>query len=301
MKILFVSIIFLVGCTSLKPNVSKNNIPISENQPFDNGTENMVTKTSNSQCEQFQIYSGFLELDLTIKISLPKNYFATTEQNINSIYLLDAAYFFDESEGTLDYILERGAGMANNVHSLIEDEKIPPSVLIGMSYSEEIRMTLTVEKVDAFYKFLAEELIPQIEEKCQVIKTASSRTLFGYSASAHLSTYILMNDVAQQQNTFNNFISIAGVYRSDLPADQLTKELLAQDGAIDFGGRKVFMAIGEKDGPHMFRDYRDFVAILDSAEIENLEFISKEYAGLGHYNIPEFGFFMGLTWVFSNP
>ena len=190
--------------------------------------------------------------------------------------------------------------MSNIVQTLTKSGDIPPAVLIGIGYTEEQRTDLTINGVPSFYEFFTEELIPQIEEKCNVSASSKDRVLFGYSASAHFSTYVLMNDIYTGVETFNKFISISGVYDSFKKATKLEEKIFQELGENAFSGKSLFIAVGEEDAnAALLKSHRSFTEKLVGRSYPDFRLKSLEYAGKGHYDIPEFAFSEGLTWIFS--
>ncbi len=116
--------------------------------------------------------------------------------------------------------------------------KIPPCILIGIGYTEEQRMKFTIEDVTNSHEFFTDELIPEIEAKYRVSKSGKDKVLFGYSGSAHFSTYALLYDVYTGAETFNKFISISGIYDSSLETYKLEEKIFRELAANAFSGRQ---------------------------------------------------------------
>ncbi len=240
-----------------------------------------------------------MQIHLSIKIALPEDYEDFPDKEYTSVYLLDASYFFGET-GSLDYLIERREGMAKIVQNRIQDEKIPPVILIGIGYTEEQRMELTTRDVVEFYEFFTDELIPQIESECRVGKSGKDRILYGYSASAHFSTFALMQDVYTGVETFNKFISISGVYESYRPAVKLEEKIFQELDQHAFSGKTLFIVVGASDPKQdLLRAHRAFTKKLRGREYVDLRLNSKEFSGKGHYDIPELAFEQGLIWAFD--
>jgi enterochelin esterase-like enzyme len=246
--------------------------------------------------EEISFSSQILNASLNIKIAYPVQQTALT-----CIYLLDANYFFDDSPGLLDEFLKRGPGMLHTVQTLMAQQAIPPSMLIGIGYTEEQRNPFTRDNADLFYNFFKQEFIPYIESHYPVSKIGSDRVIFGYSSSAHFSMYTLMDDVYRHQMNFGKFISIAGVYYPWLLAYQ-SEEKISQDRAsFSFDGRKLYMAIGSEDEKDQLRKhFHPFVAKLQERHYEDFQWTNEIYDGYSHYYIPEDAFRNGLIWLFSD-
>ncbi|MBI9050853.1 MAG: hypothetical protein JEZ00_15640 [Anaerolineaceae bacterium] len=247
------------------------------------------------------MFSNLLQENITLKISLPDEYKETQVSTYTSIYLLDANYFFDDAPGLLDDYLVRGPGMCNIVHQLTSEGKIPCSVLIGIGYTEEQRDQFTRTRPEQFLKFFKEELIPLVESKFSVGKSAMDRVLFGYSSSAHFSTFALMDNVYHGNQTFSKYISISGVYYEELEAYKLEEKINQQRASSSFSGKSLYMAIGSVDDKtRLVEHHSTFINKLQYRNYKNFNWVSEIYEGKGHYDIPEVAFAKGLTWLFSH-
>lgn len=255
-------------------------------------------KTTSYQ--KISLYSQKMKDNISIEIALPDEYYKFPSKEFTSIYLLDANYFFDETPGTLDEFLERGEGMTKIVQSLSADGKIPPSILIGIGYTETQRMKFTIDDVTNFYNFFLDELIPEIESKYRVSKSGKDRVLFGYSGSAHFSTYALLYDVYTGAETFNKFISISGVYDNSLKTYKLEEKIFKELNTNTFSGRHLFIAVGTDDPKvELLNNHRSFTQRLTGRGYTDFKLTSTEFSGKGHYDIPEFAFSEGLICLFS--
>lgn len=250
--------------------------------------------------QQFTLHSQILQESLSIEVALPETYDELPQQEYSSIYLLDANYFFDDAPGTLDEYLDRGEGMVNIVQSLTKTGNIPPCILIGIDYTEDQRMKFTVDEVSNFYRFFTDELIPAIESRYRVRRRGKDRVLFGYSGSAHFSTYALLYDVYTGAETFNKFISISGIYDRSLETYQLEERIFRELDSNAFSGRYLFVAVGADDPKvELYNAHREFTEKLTGRGYSGFNLTSIEFAGKGHYDIPEFAFSEGLIWLFS--
>jgi len=249
----------------------------------------------------FPFSSQKLEDDLTIQIALPAGYEESPDVEYDSIYLLDANYFFTAT-GTLDYLMTvRGAGMAQIVQDLIRDEKIPPSILIGIGYTEAQRSRFTMgSKVEAFYEFFTDELIPEIESRFRVSTSAQDRLLFGYSGSAQFSTYVLIHEASTETETFNKFISISGVYDRYQVLYRPAEAIFQGSDTDVFAGKSLFIAVGTDDPKtQLVNAHRAFTEELASREYADFRLYHTEFEGKGHYDLPEFAFAEAMIWMFG--
>lgn len=250
-------------------------------------------------CEEFHLFSPVGGGLLTIKIALPDNYAAA--ENLQSIYLSDANYFFTKS-GSLDNLLDNEEGMTDITSRLIENQQIPSAVLIGIGYTEDQRMALTLNGAESYYTFIKDKLIPEIESRCKVSTSPDDRIFFGYSASGHFSTFTLMNDVYNEVHTFNKYISLAGVYDpsfgfTDIKALNMLQDITNEKGLSAFSGRYFYCGVGTEDD--LLFGNRNITDILIDRDYQNFNFNYKEYTGFGHYDIPEIGYEDGMKWLFD--
>ncbi len=284
------------GAAATTPPLPEEATPV----PADTQVPPTETPEPVATVSEFSISSEKLEDDLVIQIALPAGYEDLPDQEYNSIYLLDANYFFGET-GTLDDMMERGEGMNKIVQNLIQNGQIPPSILIGIGYTEAQRSRFTMgSKVEEFYEFFTDELIPEIESKYQVSKSAKDRLLFGYSGSAQFSTYALMYDARTGVETFNKFISISGVYGKYQLVYALEEEVSQELDKDVFAGRSLFIAVGSDDAnTQLLNAHRVFTEKLTSRGYTDFRLYSTEFPGRGHYDLPEFAFAEAMIWMFA--
>lgn len=191
--------------------------------------------------------------------------------------------------------------MANIVRSLTQQGKIPATILIGIGYTEEQRSRFTLDEPDQFYEFFRKELIPAMESRYRVGLSSLDRLLFGYSGSAHFSTYALFADIVNQIETFHRFVSISGVYFPDMAAVQLEEKCSQEHGSLSFSGRELYLAIGEDDPKtELLESHRKFSSKLASRNYQDLVLFTREFPGKGHYDIPEFAFREALLQLSSS-
>ena len=263
-----------------------------------NGTAKSIAPP-NQPHKSFVIISEKLMDTLSIEVILPQGYGENPNKMYNSMYVLDAHYFFDADEGTLDFLLERGEGMTNIVKKLTDSKDIPPTILIGIGYTERQRHSFTMGKVDAFHAFFREDLIPRIESEFRASKKPYDRLLFGYSASAHFSTYVLLNDARYKTDTFGKFISISGVYGTKTETYKLEEDLAKAEDTELLSGKSLFIGIGGLDAKlALLKAHREFVKKLVDRKYKGVNLRSTEFQNHGHYDVPEFAFEEGLKWIF---
>jgi predicted alpha/beta superfamily hydrolase len=244
------------------------------------------------------MHSEHVNGDLTIQIAFPKGYDDSTTE-YQSIYLLDGNYFFNETCG-LEYLIEPEEGMAKIVQRLIDQEKIPPSILIGIGYTETQRTSYTGINSLNFHHFFTEELIPEIESRYKVSKSADDRILFGYSGSAHFSTYALLYETYNANKTFDKFISISGAYDLLTPIIDLEEDLYNDFGNDRFTNQSLFIGIGQNDPKtSLVNAHTEFTEKFLGRNHINLRLTNIVFEGKGHYDIPEFAFQEAMIWLFA--
>ncbi|MHA2249956.1 MAG: alpha/beta hydrolase-fold protein, partial [Candidatus Kariarchaeaceae archaeon] len=149
-----------------------------------------INYRNRTDCRDYSFDSKQMQASIQIKLSLPDGFKSNPDKEYNTIYLLDAAYFFEEI-GSLDTLFgdSRKGGMKTILQSLIDNETVKPSVLVGIKYDETVRNRYVINNAAQLYSFFELELIPDIESRCRVSTSAEDRTIIGYSSSAHFTTY----------------------------------------------------------------------------------------------------------------
>jgi enterochelin esterase family protein len=96
--------------------------------------------------------------------------------------------------------------IARQLESLMKDEQIERSIIIGIPYKNVSKRRSTYhpegEKFEAYKRFLAKELVPYIDQTYSTYQVGSGRTLIGDSLGATVSLMTALD----YPNTFGNAI-----------------------------------------------------------------------------------------------
>jgi len=233
-----------------------------------------------------------------LKISYHKSYFENTKRNFPVLYVLDAETNF----GGVSYIVQR----------LIKDKLIPEILVVGIAYNTDYKnfyklrsrdltpvedkdLALGNNKVDPtggapiFSNFLESELFPYIEAKYNVI--ASDRSIYGHSYGGLFGSYILM----EKPHLFNRYLLLGP---SLWFYNKLLNNQLHSKNILLYQPTKLYMGSGELDLG--ISDYQvEFVEILESKNLPNLNIKSEVIANETHRTIFGVGITNGLRFVYG--
>ena len=147
--------------------------------------------------KEFDIQSTEASANYHIKIALPENY-DPSKHKYASIYLLDG-------DDNFNFV-------ADNCKKISQAHSTSNIVVVSIGYGNDRAFDYTPSKVekgsgggDNFMKFLATELIPQIESDFGVDTVRSSRIILGHSYGGLLAAYAFTNF----NQVFGNYIMLS--------------------------------------------------------------------------------------------
>jgi len=156
-----------------------------------------------------------------VKIYLPPGY--NELLTYPAIYCQDGEDFFNFGR------------IATHANRLILDEGIEPFIVVGVDVDKKIRTSEYApegERFEAYRYFFAEELIPYIEGKYPIRRSADERILAGDSLGGSVSVHIAL----EYPHLFQRVISLSGAFYP------LTQARIAK--ASDLSWLKLYMLIG---------------------------------------------------------
>ncbi|GAM97607.1 putative esterase [alpha proteobacterium U9-1i] len=184
--------------------------------------------------DYFPLHSTALGRPMHIYVNLPENY-ANETQTYSTIYLTDGDSLFPLLAPTQLF--------------LTYDEPIPPAIVVGIAYGTFDPNAGNLRHVDfrvagspAFQRFLAEELLPEIERRFR--SNPARRVLVGQSRGA---SFVLYSALTQPDLFWGRIASNPGFQSErdfyDQPAAPASRSDLS-----------LFVASGERDRPALRAD-----------------------------------------------
>ncbi|GGJ28412.1 alpha/beta hydrolase [Paenibacillus hunanensis] len=168
-----------------------------------------------------EIQSRHLGEARTLRIYLPPGYNELLSYPV--IYCQDGEEFFNFGR------------IATYANQLILDENIEPFIVVGVEVNTKIRTQEYApfgSRFEAYTACFAEEIIPYIEEKYPVRRSADERVLAGDSLGGSVSVHIAL----RYPELFRRIISLSGAYYEQ------SQQLIAAES--DLSALDVYMIIG---------------------------------------------------------
>jgi len=190
--------LFIIGFYSLGFLLLFNSCITEDDQHTHNQAQDIV----------FDIYSKNVRDSFEIAVQLPLEYKENSHKKYPTIVLTDANFFYPM--------------LAPILHQYERGGLLPPLILVGINYNsfeamDSLRVrdylypeALPSDEMEAigggksFFQFITEELIPKIDSS---YRTNGSRTLLGHSFGGYFSLYALLEQLNQQKDHFNSFVS----------------------------------------------------------------------------------------------
>ncbi|MBO6504362.1 MAG: alpha/beta hydrolase [Kordiimonadaceae bacterium] len=248
--------------------------------------------------EVFEYTSPSLDRTYPIYVYLPPSYNKDAERRFPVVFVNDGPYAFPVAAGALSvpmnagYLQEFvvvGIGFSkgdNKMLSRIRD--YTPSV-------DENWKDLNPGEAAQYTNFLANELIPLIEENYRVV--SDRRTLVGHSAGGLYGSYVLLS----QPELFDNYVILSPALFFD------NRFIFGQEKKFaekhkDLNAR-VYFAVGTAEQPPVMhtdwvKDQEAFVRSLLSRNYPSLTIFDEMIEGGLHETTYPQGFVRGMQWLF---
>ncbi len=168
-----------------------------------------------------EIHSRHLGEARTLRIYLPPGYNELLSYPV--IYCQDGEEFFNFGR------------IATYANQLILDENIEPFIVVGVEVNTKIRTQEYApfgSRFEAYTACFAEEIIPYIEGKYPVRRSADERVLAGDSLGGSVSVHIAL----RYPELFRRIISLSGAYYEQ------SQQLIAAES--DLSSLDVYMIVG---------------------------------------------------------
>lgn len=258
------------------------------------------------------IDSEILGEEREIWVHVPTGFYGMNEQvaAYPVVYLMDGEIHFKSTVGILDQ-------MANAANAT---DLTPQMIVVGITNSNRVkdltptpavigRDSSTLENTGGaglMADFIAEELIPYIEEKYPV---APYRTLIGHSFGG----LFVLNTLINRPDLFANYLVIdPGMWYDD---ERFSHSVLAKMERTSFSQQQVYIAIANNmlPGMQLAEVYADtsellsqmgsimrFRDRLDSISLERLEIQMKYYPQENHGQLPLLATYEGMRSFFAD-
>ena len=233
--------------------------------------------------------SEVLERRLHVFVMLPESYSASAETRYPTIYVLDGGALFPMFAAYYRY--------------LNFGEEIPDAIIVGISYGSDnfeggnfrsTDFTAASKERDywggapKFQAFLADELIPTIEEQYQ--SDSQRRIIFGQSLGGQ---FVLYSALTQPGLFWGHIASNPALHRN-LPF------FLEQHAAADAQGGKLYVASGTNDNPRFREPALEWIEHWSGRDDLPWRLKIEHLQGHSHMSAPPAAFRNGTRWLFSD-
>ena len=237
---------------------------------------------SFSQTLYESIESEALGATRELKIQLPRNYEANTDQAYPLIIVFDGDYLFDVVAGTVDY------------NSYWDD--MPDAIVVGVNQASS-RLddcTLSVEdhlphkKGAQFYDFIESELIPFLTES---YRSLDFRIAIGHGETANYINYFFF----KKRPSFNAFVALSPKL-APFMQDNLTRKL-----SIEQKDNKLFyyLSTASLDIKRNRKQAIELNSKLSTLENQNLFYEFNDFEGSTHYSLVPHSIPKAIESIFS--
>ena len=237
--------------------------------------------------KKFEIHSKVLNETRPLLIATPEGYDQGTDR-YPVLYLLDGDENFVQTVGI--------------VHSLMESDRIPPMLVVGIANTERTRDLTPPTQVetelrfhpknggaDTFLQFISGELIPYVDTH---YRSRPYKVLVGHSIGGLFAIYVL----ASNPKLFNAYIAIDPTlsWNNDAAVTKLetvfkdTKELSSD----------LYITATDEGGSALSADYK-LCGILNQRTPREFRWTFKQMPGETHTSIPHQSIYSGLDHIFD--
>jgi enterochelin esterase-like enzyme len=243
----------------------------------------------------FEIFSTNVGDRYKIYIGLPDGYHPSHPKGYHVIYLLDGDWYFDGSSWMID-----DGGVAGIADLLSDGDRIPKAIVVGIGYTDTNERGRDFHwRLENFYAFLTDELIPHIDAEYNTNLDAP-RTLIGHSSGAYFTMYAFLQYDQSSDNPFSQFVAISGDYAKMgtfiFDEESRMSRHIGEGGALP---GSLYMGVGKKDEARFVNSLEDMSRKLESRNYQDFRFKSRVYGSDDHMSVVTPAVWAGLLWVFG--
>ncbi len=220
----------------------------------------------NAQTKYEEINSSELNTKRQFKIKLPKHYDPSSDIKYPLVIVFDGDYLFEPVSGQVDF------------QTYFDD--MPESIIVGVvqgkerfydGYCDEATGFPT-ESGLRFHQFIAEELIPYLDDRYQ---TSKFRVAVGHDRMGNFINSYLFKD----RQTFQAYVCISPDFQGTLKA-QLASRLGYLEEEIFY-----YLATSDRDVKHIKRSVQEVNSEIKALDNQNLTYYYDEFKNDTHYTL----------------
>lgn len=222
--------------------------------------------------------SSIVQDDYKLHISLPKNYSENNKYPV--VFLLDGDWY-------IDYF-------SKELNKLITSGEVPPSILIGVGYTDENDLwkkrfrdytypkssnyETPTGQADNFHAFLHQELIPKIEKEYSV--DSNKYVLMGHSLSG---LNVFYNLFQSTESKFSGYVALSSsIWWENGYSFALEEEM---NNTITDLPVKLYIAYGSAESGSLAAYNEEMMTRLKSRNYPNLQLETNVFKGASHRQV----------------
>jgi predicted alpha/beta superfamily hydrolase len=257
------------------------------------------------------ISSQLMEKDYQLYISFPKNYSTKDTISYPVLYVLDGRYAFSSIKGTKDALDLFGNEIEDVIIVGIGSGLNLPSWFINRTYdyttSSDTISDRNMEKqfgfpqgtlksggADKFIECIKTEIIPFVDKH---YKTNNNRGITGHSLGGLFTAYCFINS--------DGYFTRFGISSPSLwwDKEKLLNKAVSQfstNESFDISTTKVFISVGENEGPMMVPVMEKLKSSLENADYENINLNWQIFDGESHLSVWPASISKTITTLYGN-
>ncbi len=269
-------------------------------EPKERITEPDHTITSNIMGKDYQLY-----------ISFPKKYSTKDTISYPVLYVLDGRFAFSSIIGTKDIldlfsdeiedVIIVGIGSGLNIPSWLINRTYDYTTSIDTTSDRNMENqfgfpegTLKSGGADEFLNCIKTEIIPFVDKH---YKTNTDRGITGHSLGGLFTAYCFTNS----DGYFTRFgISSPSLWWDN---EELLDKTVAQftaNESFDIPATRVFICVGENEGPSMVPPMETFKSSLEAADYKNIDLNWQIFDGESHLSVWPASISKTITTLYGN-
>lgn len=248
---------------------------------------------------EFKYYSKEIKDTFNISVQLPLEYKEKGSKHYPVVVVTDANFYYPmlapvmhqyEKAGLLPLLILVGIGYKSfkTMDSLrVRDYLYPKSIP-----SDEMN---AIGGGQRFYQFITRNLLPKIDSNYRT--ESRTRTLLGHSFGGYFSLYVLLEQLNQNRNDFNGFVSASpSLWYNNNYLFQLPQKLKTSKDSLN-----VFLSVGAMETPEEWtvQPLKNMSKQLKDAGLKNVKLNTEVYTHLDHMDAGLISFIRGMELIYE--
>ena len=236
--------------------------------------------------KSYKLFSGIVNDNFMIDISLPENYNENENERYPVLYMTDGNW---------------RRGQHKPIHEMTNTENVEEMIVVGISYPDDynpdsIRVRDLITSADKFLGFILHELIPYIDKNYRTITT--DRTLWGSSFGGYFAMYVLFHACDTTKDVFKNYIVASpAAFRTtkfnDKDMNLFDYERIMFEKTNELK-ENLYITVGGVETQYFKDSFNNLVRVLKERNYKDFYFKSYIDPGKDHYTVWEPALYTGI-------